>query len=189
MHLEHNTELLETIANHVGGAPGFAGGSGGLKDFGDRSLAFLHGQEAVLTKAQYLSIMGSMEAAISLQRNFGNVLQSFTGAMSGIGLLNKFANEIQGGTNLSNLTQKLTKGGYISSLAGELPRTPELGNGGEVVKEGDIHINLSPSFTIHSSSPNADKVLPGMIEGVIAESLKRGRLRGAVQEVAKKRLK
>lgn len=159
MHLEHNTELLETIANHVGGAPGFAGGSGGLKDFGDRTLAFLHGSEAVLTKAQYLSIMGSMEAAISLQRNFGNVLQSFTGAMSGMGLLNKFANEIQGGTNLSNLTQKLTKGGYISSLAGELPRTPE-----QVVRERTAELakeNEGPfriELTINSNNPGVVQV-------------------------------
>lgn len=159
MQLEHNTELLETIANNVGGAPGFAGGSGGLKDFGDRTLAFLHGQEAVLTKAQYLSIMGSMEAAISLQRNFGNVLQSFTGAMSGIGLLNKFANEIQGGTNLSNLTQKLTKGGYISSLAGELPRTPE-----QVVRERTAELakeNEGPfriELTINSNNPGVVQV-------------------------------
>lgn len=154
MHLEHNTELLETIANHVGGAPGFAGGSGGLKDFGDRTLAFLHGSEAVLTKAQYLSIMGSMEAAISLQRNFGNVLQSFTGAMSGIGLLNKFANEIQGGTNLSNLTKKLTSAGYISSLAGELPRTPE-----QVVRERTADIAGESKKVIevivHGDSPTA----------------------------------
>lgn len=39
--------------------PGFAGGSGGLRDYGAGTLAVLHGSEAVLTREQYESRQGS----------------------------------------------------------------------------------------------------------------------------------
>jgi TP901 family phage tail tape measure protein len=44
----------------------FAGGSGGLRSFGGGTLAILHGDEAVLTKDQYNSVMGPDQHA------FGN---------------------------------------------------------------------------------------------------------------------
>lgn len=39
------------------GLPGYAGGSGGIRDFGRGTLAVLHGREAVLTEAQYAAAM------------------------------------------------------------------------------------------------------------------------------------
>jgi hypothetical protein len=145
--LKDQTSYLAQIAGAItnggstaAGVPGFASGSGGLMDFGQRTLAFLHGREAVFTEPQ-----------------------------------------------LANLTRKLTSAGYVSSLANQLPNVQGRSSVTEV-NEGDIHINLSPSFTINSSSPNVDKMLPALIENTMVESIKRGRLRGAVQDAARRKL-
>ena len=99
------TGLLAKIAQAFGESiPGYAGGTGGIKDFGEQSLAFLHGKEAVLTEGQ----LRAMQSAIA-------------GVAGSGGLIESFINEVRGGDGrVSALAGRLTGRGLIESLAGKL---------------------------------------------------------------------
>jgi len=163
-YLAQISSVLSNGGTTAAGVPGFASGSGGIVDFGKQTLAFLHGREAILTESQIRAMQ--------------------------TGLINSYTSSALGGGSLSDLTKKLSRSGYLSNLLNELPRTPEqiVRERTSEIRERDIHVHLSPSFTINSSSPAADKVLPGIIEDVIAKSIKHGKIRHAVQDAAKKQL-
>lgn len=55
-YLAQIASVLTNGGSTAAGVPGFASGSGGLMDFGQRTLAFLHGREAVFTEPQLANL-------------------------------------------------------------------------------------------------------------------------------------
>jgi len=81
--VNRNGMALDLIAQaFTGKVPGFAGGSGGLQNFGSGTFAMLHGKEAVITEPQMRAILTG-----------GANLSNFTERLARTGYLSNLTNE------------------------------------------------------------------------------------------------